>query len=158
MFNSHYSKKPKFLLLIFLTLASGYLYSGTFQPTELEFMSWSSDCKNIHLAARAPGARLYGMKLSIQDKNRWYRYGDKNGGLWHFCEGLILIRRAELEFNKKAKQNIDKDAITEVMFGYRLLPKNTIWSAKMGVALAKIYRGQRLPEKAKKTIGGRYQV
>ncbi len=130
-------------------------YAYSFIPTEVEFLSWSSDCKNVYMAAKEGidgVAGIYGFKLSHSEKKKWFNYGGNNGGLWHFCEGLIKIRRAEMEFRRFRKNDYYKEAIKDIQYGYKLIPRSNLWSAQMGVSLARVYRGLEEPKKAKKQL------
>lgn len=123
-----------------------------FVPTEIEFMAMSDDCKAIYSITTVAREHGFGHWLPKNEREKWRLIGERNGGAWHYCGGLVKLRRAELALNVKEKERNYRDGISAVKFSYNLIDLMKPMAADMAIAIARGYRGLHEIEKAKKYL------
>lgn len=142
-------RQPVLAMLVLVVLSSPVIGAyDDIRVTELEYDAWPRYCQ----AASFIKKPLSRNPPSYRSKREQYR-ADK-AGIWHFCAGLVKIRRAELTSSSPKKMyKLAKTGVSGVRFSLDLVDiKTEPWAADMLVYMA---RGQRLMkqlDEAKKNL------
>lgn len=134
--------KSKFILKAVIASTVLFCQSAiafTFIPTQQEFFSWNRKCQALYLStdiAKKTPFVGYLPESEIRDVRK-----SKHGGGWHYCAGLVHIRRAK----NPAATDYEVDAslhhaISEVQFTVRNIEKKNPWYSEIGVTLGDIYK------------------
>lgn len=106
-----------------------------FTLSEQEFNSWDVRCQALYLSTNVGKRSAFRNRLpvSIIQKERKKADAVKSGG-WHYCAGLIYVKRAKLAVTNKALQQANYDkAIKEFNFTYSDISRSAPWFAEIGI-------------------------
>lgn len=121
------------LSLLLPTFVMGF----DFTPTQAEFNTWDQRCK---LAYSATGsARKSGLynNLTKADSNQALAFAESAGGAWHYCAGVVYLKRAEASFGNSREASL-KRALSEIQFTARNIKKDHSWYPEIYVDMAKV--------------------
>jgi tetratricopeptide (TPR) repeat protein len=135
-----------------LALVSTPVAGFSFVPTELEYMSWSRECQGIYSITSPARDSGYYLRIPAREREAWMELGEENGGAWHYCAGLIHIKRAEFAISSEEKEKELIAAKGAILFSYNRIEKDKPWAADMSVALARVYRKMGLREESEKVL------
>jgi len=131
-------------LLICLSMGNQAANAFTMKMTKTEFETLSFECKAIYSITRTGRNDGFGDFLPANQRETWRLIGEKYGGAWHYCGGLIYFRRAEISIKKWEKEkNYDK-AAREMAFSFGRMKKKpgdkTSWAPMMATDIARARR------------------
>lgn len=148
---STFDLRPAPKVLIWAGLAALFLSAAPFAMnkvpyTALEYDSWPDICKgHMFTMPAVPGQEV--PKLSKeQTQRRW-----KVGG-WHYCHGLLWVRRAELARGTPNAKRWAKYGVGEINYSLTRIDINDPWAAEMLVTRARALRVLNERDKAKEDI------
>lgn len=119
----------------------------SFVPTEVEYQSWSAECKAAYGGSNS--GRTYGFDKRAPDLGKAFSALNWRIGGWHYCGGVIKIRRAELSTNTREREKNFLEGIQNANYSYSRIDKTNLWAAEMATTIARGYRGLGDIEKAK---------
>jgi len=126
------------LFSAFILCNSTSIFAYSFKPTELEYLSWSEECKSAYKTINDGRDFIYGHKIPSQRKDL------KNviwkSGYWHYCGGKVKIQRAKTEFNTKKRIALYRQGISNAFYTYERINKAHWLAADVGVTIAEGYR------------------
>lgn len=136
------------LYLALTGLVSSFNASAySFVPTEVEYQSWSPECKAAYGGSNS--GRTYGFDKRAPDLGKAFSTLNWKVGGWHYCGGVIKIRRAELSTNAREREKSFLEGIQNANYSYSRIDKTHLWAAEMATTIARGYRGLGDIEKAK---------
>lgn len=132
----------KKLLFVCLLGVAGSANAYTFKPTDEEFESWSLKCKALYLSTQVGARSRFLDRVPQSIVNRERRAADLiHSGGWHYCAGLIYLRRAKREVVDDVKRAaiLDK-ALAEVIFSASDVSRDSYEFLEMNVTLGNVYK------------------
>ena len=127
-----------FILLVLSGLGNQAL-AYKFVPTELEWRSWSERCQAAYAASNYGQKYGFSQRVPEHIKEKWS--ATENIGPWHYCGGLMRIRRAELSVDSKERKENFETGISNCDYSYSRIDKSDPWAAEMATTLARGYKG-----------------
>ncbi len=129
-----------YILFIFICICtfSGNALAFTFVPRPDEFNSWTYQCQAIYASTHAGSKTDYVFKIPANDRGRFRKQAEKQGGAWHYCESLIHLRRAKMEVVPEERAKDLDLAYKAARYTYVRMPKSDPWYAEMAVTLGNI--------------------
>lgn len=132
------------LSIFFLGLAvPSYAYN--FKPTEAEFYTWDSRCKALYVSTSVGSLSRFKDLVSPHEVRKWRgsvnQKRNAQGGPWHYCAGLIHLKRAKVAINDQLRQKHYEAAYSEIKYTYARISENDPWSAEMAIKLAEASDG-----------------
>lgn len=128
--------KVKYILVPIIALLPKLVYSFDFTPSETEFRSWDTRCKQAYAASGAGRSSGFYPRFSLQQFREASSFGEEAGGAWHYCAGLIWLQRSEGSFGLK-REGYLKQAVAEMFFTYNKIQPNHLWYPEIHVNYAK---------------------
>ena len=114
-------------------------------PTQVEYNAWPDVCKSSQFLAIPPDNIR--PKISEHDhKVLW-----ASGG-WHYCTGLLKVRRAELMPPTPEFRDYVEDALKDINVSFVKIDKQEPWSAEMAVTAARAHRLLKETDEAEKFL------
>lgn len=141
-FSNRTPRSMRFMLLFILLISKQSMADYSFIPTESEFASWSLRCKALYVSLGVAETTVFAYMVPREEVD-FYRtkYNALGGGPWHYCEGLLHLRRAKREFrNKEIRARHLGAAHAGVIYTLRGLNKSHPWYAEMAVTMGLIYK------------------
>lgn len=102
-------------------------------PTSLEYDAWPDICKSNKFLTIPPD------KIRPKVSEREAEVMWSCGG-WHYCTGLLKVRRAELMPPTQEFRAYVKDALKDINVSFDKIDKKEAWSAEMAVTAARAHR------------------
>ena len=125
--------KANLILGIAILFVSSKAWAFNFVPTEPEFKSWDKRCKALYVSTIIGRNSIFASQVP-PNQVKYFRDLDKEGG-WHYCAGLIYMRRAKLEvLDAKKRDAILDRAEKEIMFTHSRIAKEKAFYAEIEVA------------------------
>jgi|GEM_PF-3145545 len=137
------------MLVVMLICPSAHAsFSDKLNITKLEFQSLSKDCQVI-IANNLSDQSTFGRGWSLGKDQGMIAW---NAGMWHYCGGVIRIRRGELSFNQAEREDYLRKGIDNAMYSYQRIDKTNPWSAEIATTIARAYRDLSEKNNAKKFL------
>lgn len=148
-FGPHFTPRlTAFVFLVLVYCSNSVTYAADYQISDMEFEAWPPRCqaRPDYVKYRPPPGRKI-PSLSPREMARVQKVG-----LWHYCAGLVLLRRAELAPASDQRIAVAKQALLEVNYSYSIIDYGDPWFAEMSVSVARVYRVLEKPEKAREYL------
>jgi tetratricopeptide (TPR) repeat protein len=127
----------KRLLISSLILSAAYSPSSwawkKVTPTQVEYNAWPDICKSSQFLTIPPD----NIRPKISERERKVLWA--SGG-WHYCTGLLKVRRAELMPVTPELEEYVKDALKDINVSLDRIDKREPWAAEMATVAARGYR------------------
>jgi len=120
--------------LVFIPTGSAF----EFTPTPSEFNQWDTRCKTAYSASGSGRKSGYFPRMSDEQNKYAREFGEAAGGAWHYCAGLIFLKRAQTSFGNERIGNLNR-GLVEIKFTARNIDLNNSWYPEVQVDLAKAY-------------------
>lgn len=121
-----------------IALLSFKAQSFTFTLSEREFQMWDERCRLAYAASGSGRSSGFYRNMTPQDNERAREFGEKAGGAWHYCAGLILLQRAAVSTGNEREGNL-KRAVSEIGFTARKINSEHAWYTEIQVDMAKAF-------------------
>ncbi|MCA9233507.1 MAG: hypothetical protein KDA57_22905 [Planctomycetales bacterium] len=134
------------LFAAMLMLAAPVTAWNTVDMTPLEFDALPRLCKSApHLPIPRERRRL---PASGSERTLIW-----DVGAWHYCTGVVKVRRAELmPRNSPDQKDLVNDALVDIGYSFERMPKQELWYAEMAVTAARCYRLLGNTERARRLL------
>ncbi|WP_333797330.1 hypothetical protein [Rheinheimera sp.] len=121
-----------FLLCIsFKTAAFGVVID------EKEFSQLQRHCQ-LFYASTSIGRRLgYAARFSESELKQANKVADQAGGAWHYCAGLVHLKRAQQTADKNVQQSNYKRALAEIAFTSRNIKPDSQYFGEVQLNMAR---------------------
>jgi tetratricopeptide (TPR) repeat protein len=114
-------------------------------PTQLEYNAWPNMCKSSQFLTIPPDA----VRPRISEHEHKVLWA--SGG-WHYCTGLLKVRRAELMPQTPDFRAYVEDALKDINVSFDKIDKKEPWSAEMAVTAARAHRLLNEPDEAERYL------
>ena len=141
-------QRTPLIALVLLVAWPGISYSfNKVEISKLEYQALPPMCANAGHLLLQPGIERRSPPLPEgQGQLIW------DVGGWHYCNGLVKLRRAELAPRTIETMAIVKDAIRDMDYSLSRINPKEPWAAEMLVAMARAWRILEKPDEAKKFL------
>lgn len=129
---------PLFLLTFGFSNIS---YSFSFVPTESEFYTWDNRCRALYVSTTIGSFSRFKGLVPAYEVKKWRDASVKQGGPWHYCEGLIHLQRAKVAINDEKREKHFTAAYKAIKYTYVRISESDPWSAEMGIKMAEAADG-----------------
>lgn len=102
-------------------------------PTAVEYDAWPDICKSSQFLTIPPD-KVRPIISEHEGEVLW------SSGGWHYCTGLLKVRRAELMPRTSEMEDTVKDALKDINYSFEKIDKDELWSAEMAVTAARAHR------------------
>lgn len=117
----------------------------SFKLSKSEFNSWDMRCKAYYVMTGYGASSGFKKYVPQSEYDRWdAKKSIRKTGPWHYCAGLIWLRRAKTEQNETKREKYYQKAKGGSLWTYARIDKSIPWSAEMAVTIA--YASQQLKE------------
>jgi len=127
------------LMLIPFIATNAYAYS--FVPTEAEYGRWPYYCKSMYAKTQIGKRNGFWKRIPKADADKWFLIGNKNGGAWHYCGGLVWLERAQAAVKDWKKEEGYQAALGAARFSLDRNEPTSPWSSMYLILMGRAYRG-----------------
>jgi tetratricopeptide (TPR) repeat protein len=113
-------------------------FAFDFTPTQSEFSTWDQRCKLAYSASGAGRRSGFYPNRSQAESSQAQAFAEAAGGAWHYCAGVVYLKRAEANFGNQREANL-KRALSEMQFTARNINPENSWYPEIYIDLAKVH-------------------
>ncbi|MCT6699032.1 tetratricopeptide repeat protein [Rheinheimera sp. 4Y26] len=105
--------------------------------TESEFNQLHRSCQLFYGSSVIGRSLGYADKFSATEKKQAFIDAEKVGGAWHYCAGLVILKRAQQTLDERKKAALYKKALNEISFTARKVPQHNPFYGEIKLNLAR---------------------
>ncbi len=123
-----------FITAIFVMFPATSHAIGNFHPSERELKLLPSYCK--------PRAHNWGNDRNDPRTKKWYRiFGNNYIHMHHYCQAILYLTKANLEFNSLRRTRLLENALEELKYMEKRITPDFVLLPELYIYLSKSYRG-----------------